>query len=80
MHDLFSQHIRSNFQCAAFGDIEEHTLYTKQEILNTLQKLYVNNYTTLLEKHPLFSFCCKNQMDCYEARLHEATLNHHTHA
>ena len=35
-------------------------------------------YTTVLEKNP--TFFCENLLDFNKARLHEATLNPHTHA
>ena len=36
-------------------------------------------YTPMIEKHPTLLFC-ENLVDFNEARLHEATLNLHTHA
>ena len=35
--------------------------------------------TTLLEKYPTLFYFCKNLVDFNEVRLHEATLNLHTH-
>ena len=38
----------------------------------------MDRYTILLEKY--LTFFCENLVDFNEARLHEATLNLHTHA
>ena len=47
-----------------------------QRVLHTVYLNIIN--TTLLEKYPTFS--CENLVDFYEERLHEETLNLHTHA
>ena len=49
-------------------------------VFSLLAKIVLDqSYTTLLEKYPTLFFY-ENLVDVNEARLHEATLNLHTHA